>query len=93
MGRAEDLFNRVRDNGVAEVYRMISEPVVEELFLDYKQSSTTLPSRKLSDEDKKNLAKAIAGFANSEGGLIVWGVDCRHTKHGDVPTGIRGQVR
>jgi len=66
---------------------MIHAKVVEELFLDYKQSSTTLPSAKLSDDDRKNLAKAIAGFANSEGGIIVWGVDCRHTTHGDVPTG------
>ena len=86
MGRADELFSRLREQGAVEVYRMISEPVVEELFLDYKQSSTTLPSRKLSDEDKKNLAKAIAGFANSEGGVIVWGVDCRHTDDGDVPT-------
>jgi hypothetical protein len=87
MGRAEELFNRICDGGIAEVLRMISAPVVEELFLDYKQSSTILPSRKLSDEDRKNLAKAIAGFANSEGGVIVWGVDCRHTADGDVPTG------
>jgi hypothetical protein len=86
MGRAEELFNRVRDKGAPEILRMISEPVVEELFLDYKRSSTTLPSRTLSDDDKKNLAKAIAGFANSEGGVIVWGVDCRHTDEGDVPT-------
>jgi hypothetical protein len=88
MGRAEELFSRLRDRdkGTQEVQRMIEESVVEELFLDYKQSSTILPSRKLSEEDKKNLAKAIAGFANSEGGVIVWGVDCRQTENGDVPT-------
>ena len=27
--------------------------------------------------DRENLAKAISGFANSDGGVIVWGVDCR----------------
>jgi hypothetical protein len=86
MGRAEELFKRIQDNGAAEVHRMISAELVEELYLDYKRSSTTLPAAKLSDEDRKNLAKAIAGFANSEGGVIVWGVDCRQTAQGDVPT-------
>ena len=29
--------------------------------------------------DKKNLGKAIGGFANSRGGVIVWGIDCRES--------------
>jgi hypothetical protein len=87
MGRAEQLFDRIRIGGAAEIAGMIATPVVEELFLDYKQSSTILPARKLSDEDRRNLAKAVSGFGNSEGGVIVWGVDCRSTPSGDVPTG------
>ncbi|HWX84247.1 MAG TPA: ATP-binding protein [Xanthobacteraceae bacterium] len=86
MGRAEELFIRIKEGGAAEVHAMIAGKVVEELFLDYKRSSTSLPGAKLSDEDRKNLAKAIAGFGNSEGGVIVWGVDCRQTKDGDIPT-------
>ena len=73
MGRAEELFLRIKTRGAAEVHDMIGERFVEELFLDYKRSSTRLPARKLSDEDRKNLAKAIAGFGNSEGGVVVWG--------------------
>jgi Putative DNA-binding domain len=88
MGRAEDLFLRMKHGGAEEVTRMIADQVVEELFLDYKRAGTVAPFRKLDDSDKKNLAKAIAGFANSEGGVIVWGVDCRQNPpHGDVPTG------
>jgi hypothetical protein len=87
VGRADELFARIRDKGAAEVHLMIAAPVVEELFLDYKRSSTTLPARKLSDDDRKNLSKAISGFANSDGGVIVWGVDCRTTPDGDIPTG------
>ena len=75
MGRAEELFIRIRERGAAEVHAMINAKIVEELFLDYKQSSTPLPGVKLSDDDRKNLAKAIAGFGNSEGGVVVWG--CR----------------
>ena len=29
--------------------------------------------------------KQSAGSGNSEGGVIVWGVDCRQTAQGDVP--------
>jgi hypothetical protein len=86
MGRAEELFLRIQKGGAPEVHSMIDAKVVEELFLDYKQSSTHLPGAKLSDDDRKNLAKAIAGFGNSEGGVVVWGVVCRHTADGDVPT-------
>jgi hypothetical protein len=87
MGRAEELFKRIVDGGAAEVHNMITAPIVEELFLDYKRSTTGLPARRLSDEDRRNLAKAIGGFANSEGGVVVWGVDCRSTPAGDIPTG------
>jgi hypothetical protein len=86
MGRAEQIFARIRDGGgAAEIQNMVEANVVEELFLDYKRSSTLLPSPRLSEDDRKNLAKAISGFANSEGGLIIWGVDCRPTPDGDVP--------
>jgi hypothetical protein len=86
MGRAEELFCHIRDKGASEIHAMIAAPTVEELFLDYKQSSTPLPSTKLSEDHRKNIAKAISGFGNSEGGVIVWGVACRQTPQGDIPT-------
>jgi hypothetical protein len=88
MTRAEELFARIAQRGAAEIHSMITNKVVEELFLDYKRSATLLPSAKLADDDRKNLAKAISGFGNSDGGVIVWGVDCRNVHgEGDVPTG------
>src|SRR5208282_3131638 len=40
---------------------------------------------RLDGNDRENLAKAISGFGNSEGGVIVWGIDCRPSKElGDV---------
>lgn len=35
-----------------------------------------------SASDKGNLAKAISGFANSEGGVILWGVSARKNNEG-----------
>jgi predicted HTH transcriptional regulator len=41
----------------------------------------------LHDRDRGNLRKAISGFANSEGGVVVWGIDCsKDAKVGDTAT-------
>lgn len=41
----------------------------------------------MHEDDRKNLAKAISGFGNSAGGLIVWGVKCEKKRDGiDIPT-------
>ena len=46
----------------------------ENLHLDFK---TLTGASMTGADDKKNLAKAISGFANSDGGLIVWGVEAK----------------
>ena len=85
MGRAEDLFKRLSDGGETEIDRLIVDRQSEELFLDFKQSADDGKGNKLHDNDRTNLAKAISGFGNSEGGVIVWGVDCRNQDNrGDV---------
>jgi len=79
------VMSQFLDEGLSA--RVFLRLLVEELFLDYKQSATILPGRTLHNDDRKNLAKAVGGFGNSEGGVTVWGVDCRHTQRGDIPTG------
>jgi len=88
MSRAEDLFHRLVSGGESEVLDFIAQPVSEELFLDYKRSASNGAGTALPNRDRANLAKAISGFGNSEGGVIIWGVDCRSDPEaGDVPTG------
>ncbi len=46
----------------------------EHLHLDFK----TLRNAELtSGDDKRNIARCISGFANSNGGIIIWGIDAR----------------
>jgi hypothetical protein len=86
MGRAEDLFQRLKDGGESEIDTLIQDRQSEELFLDFKRSADNGRGSRLQESDRENLAKAISGFGNSEGGVIVWGVDCRQQpKGGDVP--------
>lgn len=47
---------------------------VERMHVDFKQKHDRRDS-KLADDDKKNLAKAISGFANSGGGVLIWGIE------------------
>ncbi len=77
MSRAYDLFCRLRDGGTAALDQLIAEREPESLFLDFKRSPSEGTGRLLAPEDNKNLSKAISGFANSSGGIVIWGVDCR----------------
>ncbi|MCG8056922.1 MAG: ATP-binding protein [Candidatus Thiodiazotropha endolucinida] len=76
MERSLDLFQRIEEDGLSVIENFVENRKIEELFLDFKRSSNNGSDSKLSNRDRNNLAKAISGFGNSEGGVLVWGVDC-----------------
>ena len=86
MSRAEDIFQKLIYFGEDAIDEFILTSQTEELFLDFKQAvSTGKNGTSLHKDDRKNLAKGISGFGNSEGGVIVWGVECsRDCDIGDV---------
>lgn len=69
----------------AAILQFIADRQEEHLHLDFKQAAGT-PTR----DDRKNLAKAISGFANADGGIIVWGVKTERVsgETADHATGI-----
>lgn len=86
MGRAEDLFKKIVDQGIEAINELIETQKSEEFFLDFKRSSNAGSSIKLSDDDRESLARVISGFGNSEGGIVVWGIDCsKNAKGADIP--------
>jgi hypothetical protein len=87
MGRAEDIIARLEKDGEAEVIRLIDDHASEDLFLEFKQSADDGAGKKLHQDDWKNLARAISGFGNSEGGVVLWGIACKNSPAGDVPQG------
>ncbi|MEK7996020.1 MAG: ATP-binding protein [Planctomycetota bacterium] len=85
MERTDELIIRISSLGEAAIDELIVERQSEQLFLDFKRSSDNASGTRLSDADRGNLAKAISGFGNSEGGIVIWGVDCRPNQQlGDV---------
>jgi hypothetical protein len=66
-----DLFDSLTAERLADWVKQGQE---EHVQLDFKTVASADLSR---GEDKKNLAKALAGFANGDGGIVVWGIDAR----------------
>lgn len=76
-----DLYDRLIDEGEAGIQRLIDERMQEGVQLDFKQKGD--PRKGAFDgNDKKILAKAVSGFANSAGGLLVWGVNAEKGSDG-----------
>jgi hypothetical protein len=65
-----ETFEGLSTHDIEEYIRLEQE---EHLHLDFK----TVNKADLSREDRRNFAICISGFANSDGGLIIWGVDAR----------------
>ena len=86
MSRAEDIFQKLIYFGEEAIDEFIVNSQSEELFLDFKQAdSLGKNGNSLHKDDRRNLAKCISGFGNSEGGVVVWGVECsRNVEIGDV---------
>jgi len=78
---------RFQELSRADLDQYLAELQEENLHLDFKTLAG--PGLKASD-DRQNLAKALSGFANSDGGVIVWGVDARKNTDGvDCATSLR----
>jgi hypothetical protein len=68
-----DLYDQVIADGEAAITQLVSERRQENVSLEFKTKSnpgTGEPNR----DDRRNLGIALSAFANSMGGLIVWGV-------------------
>lgn len=68
------ILDNLKLNGEEEIDRLISLGEQESFYIDFKESTTQSSANKLSESDRKNFAKAISGFANTSGGLLIWGI-------------------
>src|SRR5215213_2435063 len=70
----------------SKIQAFVEQKQEETLHLDFKLVAN---SELASKDDKRNLARAMSGFANSDGGIIVWGIDARKNEDGvDCAVGI-----
>lgn len=72
----DTLFNNLDENMLNQYIKNNQE---ENLYLEFKEGSNV---KLTHPDDKKNFAKALSGFANSSGGLIVWGIKATKNNQG-----------
>jgi hypothetical protein len=85
MSQAEQVLASLLSGGEAALDDYVQRRESEAVYLDFKRAATTAAHTRLQDDDRKNLAKAISGFGNTSGGVVVWGIDCRNLPNaGDV---------
>jgi predicted HTH transcriptional regulator len=78
---ADLLYKQFVDGKLDRINQIISDQEVENNRLEFKENTDgTGPIPRLLDSNKDNLAKALSGFANSGGGVIVWGIEAKDHK-------------
>ena len=70
---AYSMLEILKHRGIEELNQWVRDGVREDLHLDFKRKSKS-SSPVLSDDDKRNFARALSGFANSDSGLVIWGI-------------------
>lgn len=73
-GQAEVFFAQIQEGGVEFLKSLVgaTPPTFENDWLDFKGGSH--PSEK---SEKKIWSEALSGFANTQGGVLIWGIDAR----------------
>lgn len=72
--KPQKLYSQLQKGGLALIQSLKSIQATESEILDFKLAKNNgIP---LEFEDRVNLSKSISGFANSHGGVLVWGVYC-----------------
>ncbi len=75
MDAVRALFEEFKTGGIEYVRALKTDEASESYILEFKKLHRDGPS--LNDDDKTNLAKTISAFANSSGGVLVWGVSTK----------------
>lgn len=73
-----NLLKTFKNLKLEHIKEYVSLETPEDLFLEFKTAN--FPHK--TEFDLKNIAKCISGFANSTGGIVVWGISTSENKHG-----------
>lgn len=72
---------------IEEIERFIIDGQEENLNIEFKTVVHPNYNQQNKDDDKKNISKTLSGFANSNGGIIVWGIKAKeNSKKQDIAT-------
>src|SRR4051812_20288831 len=69
---AERLYETLASE--TDLQRLRDESREEDLYLEFKEKADRRTPN-LADPDRKNFSKTLSGFANADGGVLVFGVE------------------
>ena len=68
-----EVIRNLETDGENYITGLLAEDAEENLQLEFKTKKE--PNKlKLHIDDKQNLGKALSGFSNAEGGIVIWGI-------------------
>ena len=73
MDTASQILEDLKQKGKNLINQWVAEGYREDLHLDFKRKRHPGHPRP-SDDDRRNYSKALSGFANSDSGILVWGI-------------------
>jgi hypothetical protein len=81
-------FQRLVEQGWPAVIAYVNDRTAEGLHLDFKRSAdngrgAALAPPTLADEDQRNIARSVTAFANTDGGIVVFGIKTSREDDGD----------
>lgn len=81
MTGAQDIFEQLMAGGAESVKDAIKRNQWEGLYIDFKESKDGgVPSERLTRHGREILGKSISAFANTSGGVLVWGIEAKNNK-------------
>lgn len=87
MDAATKIYQDIIAAGEQGLQQMVDERYPEHQHLDFKEAAKQKPP--LESDDKRNLSKCLGGFSNTDGGVIIWGVQCRKVNDIDAASALK----
>jgi predicted HTH transcriptional regulator len=75
LSQAKNLFDQAIASGAPFLRQLVADKTPESEWLDFKYGDHLDDS-----ETKVTWSRALCGFANNEGGVLIWGIDARFDK-------------
>src|SRR4051812_3819350 len=69
-------FYDKEDYTIEDIESLIKNEVEESIYLDFKEAR----SLEKTDNKRKDISKDIASFANSDGGILIYGINEQNNK-------------
>lgn len=82
---AGELWDAIRSGRITPQH-FVADKISESVVLEYK----TVPANYKEKDFRSTVSKVVSGFANSAGGVVVWGVATGERREKDIPVAIPG---